>query len=121
MQRLAAVTVRWLRHLQRLQEWRLRMSQETNAGYFLPLASNKAIENYEPQHAHKASKGAFSDEARDALATAVKSKKATVVMDNFTMEIKYYPEYVHVIANNSGRLPCGNFNRDILASRLEAE
>jgi len=88
------------------------------SGYFLPLPPNKAIENYEFQHAHKAAMGAFTDKARDALAKAVEKNKPTVVMDDRTMDIKYYEEYVHVSAQRVG-LPCGNFDRKVLASRLE--
>jgi hypothetical protein len=95
------------------------MAEETNAGYFLPLTSNKTIENYDPRHAHSAAKGAFSDEARDALAIAVSKKQRTAIMDKHTMDLKYYPTYVHAVARNANQLPCGNFDRETLTRRLE--
>ncbi len=96
------------------------MAESVKGGYFLPITSNKSIENYEPRHAHNAAKGAFSDEARDALAKAVSDGKTSVKMDDHTMQIKRYTDYVHVVSTTPGGLPCGNFDRKTLASRLEA-
>ena len=95
------------------------MATETNKGYFLPIDSNKSIENFQPRYAHNAAKGAFSEEARDALALAVSKKQRTVLMDGNPMTVLYYKDYVHVVASNSAKLPCGNFDKKILAGRLE--
>lgn len=95
------------------------MAQTNKSGFFLPIESNKNIENYEPRPALKAAKGAFSDEARDALAVAVSKHKDTALMDNHTMEIKYYESYVYVVARNTGKLPAGTFNKELLQKRLE--
>ena len=94
---------------------------KTNAGYFLPIPSNKSIENYDPHRNASAAKGAFSDEARDALAKAVEDRKTSVQMDDHVMWIRYYTDYIHVVSKAPGGLPCGNFDRKVLASRLVKE
>jgi len=64
-------------------------------------------------------KGAFSDEARDALALAVSKRKKTVVMDKWTMSITYRDKYVIIKNIRDNGLPCGNMNIEALLDRLK--
>lgn len=83
---------------------------------FKPMDSNKAIETYDPRRQSNLAKGAFSSEARDSLANALKKKPATVQMDGREMQCKWYDDYVYVVAVRGG-LPCGTFSYDTLKRR----
>jgi len=82
---------------------------------FRPMDSNKHIEEYSGRASF--SKGAFSEEARDALALAVSRKKSTVQMDRYTMAIKYYDNHVAISPTDGSMLPCGCYNYVDLRNR----
>lgn len=83
---------------------------------FVALEPNKSIENYDPHRQANLARGAFSDEAREALAIAVKVKATGVNMDGRRMAITYHKEHVYVVAIDGG-LPCGTFSYSTLRQR----
>ena len=64
-------------------------------------------------------KGAWSEEARLALAYAVQAEAKSVMMDGKEQGIYYNPDHVHVQPTRYGYLPQGNFNYDELRARIK--
>lgn len=85
---------------------------------FKPLESNKSIENYEARSSPH--KGAFTEQARDALARAVDEKRKLVSMDDIMMTIIYREVDVFIRPDSAMRfLPCGVFDYETLRDRLK--
>jgi hypothetical protein len=82
---------------------------------FIPMQPNAIIEKGGTT-TRELNKGAFTDEARDRLADAVKAKKPTVVMDKWLMRITYKDKYVFINAVNQ-MTPSGCFYYDTLNRR----
>lgn len=81
----------------------------SNPMSFVPLEPNATLEHSSHER-RNLTKGAFSDEARVALAMAVKAHKPQVQMDRHTMNIKYREDHVYVVSTDRSGLPCGVFN-----------